>query len=140
MTFGTERTAAEAIAAPEALRWSACPDFIGQDLSEAVADANDGAVLQAWRPQMLPSADFCARDIEEAICQWGYDGTSWYALSTFSGGEPDGNQLLDSTTFGPALRALLADELARIRTYAYEEDGSWVRVTAELRAALEASQ
>ena len=130
MPYGKEISLSDARARPKSWRWSGCSDYVGDELDEAIM-VSPGQVLQAWRPQRKPLADRLALDLEEQIQEWGYDDTPWYALSTFSGGEPDGSQLLDSPTFGPALRQLLQDELDRFTVMAYEEAGEWFRVPEE---------
>ena len=131
MTYGLEITMEQARNRPQSWRWSPHGDFCGDTLADALADAAPGTVLRAWQPMDLPAVEACALDIEEAITEWGCDDTVWWALATFYGGEPDGNQLLDSPTWRAGLRALLAAELAKIAPRAYEEAGEWVRVPQE---------
>jgi hypothetical protein len=129
--YGEEVTLAQALALPDTWTWSSHGGFSSASLADALEDSEPGATLHAWCPQDKPIADKLALDIEDAIQTWCYEDTEWFALSTFSQGEPDGNHLLDSDTFRAGLRALLAAELEKIQVQSYEEAGAWLLVPEE---------
>ena len=134
MWVSMELTAEDALAAPSSWRWNYGPDLGESTLREAVRDAAVGDLLTAWAPQEKPTAEALCTELTEWIDAAASDDTQWYALSTFDGGEPDGNQLTERPSFINGLRALLEKELAAIETMVFDCTYQWVVVTDDLLA------